>query len=525
MQHGGAGQNAGTLATGEDTTMTETQTLLGKIAALRQRLEQARGLAEDAAVTLVSSAAGKADSLAALRQKVAVSAEVGALMESTLRRLPGLPQSSEESALPAHLTVRARRLLPKVRDLLARLRRSAEEPLLNQDTSGQNSLSPTERPSPTPILPYQGGKEENPLAALHREITLLAELVVRALQTLPETPTVQLRLCEGVEAVLKMADLREAALGRAIEQRRQEEAQITTLAGLLDDLAHSKPAVLAPLTTLAESILKEAAQAQPLRFLAAPPSDLLRFVACHSLTVARVAARIVRCLPEWRTKVQEPVLAALVHDVGMLRVPTEVLASPGPLDEAGRRAVEKHALAGAEMLACLGPDAAWLRDAALGHHERLDGTGYPSGLTDLQIGPLLCLLAVCDVYAALCCPRPHRPALDTRTAMTDTLLLAQQGALDSDCAKALLELSLYPVGTAVELADGALGIVVATHQGSKDIASCARPVVALLTDSEGRPLAFPTHLDLAECEGRSIVRSLPAEQRRRLLGETYPEWV
>jgi HD-GYP domain-containing protein (c-di-GMP phosphodiesterase class II) len=479
--------------------MTETQALLGKIAALRQRLEQARGLAEDAA-TLVDKEAEPSDPVTILRQKVEVSARVGALVDNSLRRLPGVPSSAEEGTLPTHLTARARRLLPKVRELLTRLRSLAEEPLLSRG-------------------------DDDPLAKLHRETTMLTELAVRTLQTLPETPSVQLRLCEGVEAVLKTAELRVAAIGRAVVERRREEEQIASLSRLLDGLARGTAAELPPLVALAETVLQEVAEAQPLRFLAAPPSDLLRFVACHSLTVARVAARVVRYLPEWRNRGQESVLAALVHDVGMLRVPAEVLASPGPLDETGRREVEKHALAGAEMLARFGPEAAWLRDAALGHHERLDGTGYPSGLTDLQIGPLLCLLAVCDVYAALCCPRPHRPALDTRTGLTDTLLMAQQGVLDSDCAKALLELSLYPVGAAVELADGAQGVVVATHQGGKDLTSCARPVVALLTDNQGRPLAFPAHLDLAECEGRSIVRSLPAAERRKTLGEAYPEWA
>jgi hypothetical protein len=171
------------------------------------------------------------------------------------------------------------------------------------------------------------------------------------------------------------------------------------------------------------------------------------------------------------------------------------------------------------------PTGSWLARATAGHHERLDGTGYPAGLRDSQIEPLTRLLAVCDIYAAMCCPRPHRPALETRTALTDTLLLAEQGALDRFQAERLLVLSFYPVGTVVELADGATGVVVATHQDRRDLNALARPVVALLTTSQGQLLPAPRYLDLAECEGRSIVRSLPLAERRELLGRRYPEHI
>jgi hypothetical protein len=171
------------------------------------------------------------------------------------------------------------------------------------------------------------------------------------------------------------------------------------------------------------------------------------------------------------------------------------------------------------------PDGAWLAEATLAHHERLDGTGYPSGWRELQLAPLTRLVAVCDVYAALCAPRLHRAARDTRTALADTLLLAEQGALDRYHAERLLQLSFYPVGSVVELGDGAVGVVVATHLGRRDLQTPARPVVALLTDGQGRPLSGPQYLDLAQAEGRSIVRTLSRSERREVLSRSHPELV
>jgi HD-GYP domain-containing protein (c-di-GMP phosphodiesterase class II) len=219
----------------------------------------------------------------------------------------------------------------------------------------------------------------------------------------------------------------------------------------------------------------------------------------------------------------EPVLAALVHDVGMLSVPAEVLCRPGPLDDDARRTVESHVRLGAALAIRLLPSGAWLAEAVAGHHERLDGTGYPSGLREMQIVPLVRLLAVCDVYAALCAPRPHRAARETRTALADTLLLADQGALDRNQAEKLLRLSFYPVGSVVELADGALALVIAAPVPRNDLNAPARPVVALLTDPQGRSLPAPQPIDLAQCDSRSIVRTLSPAERRDLLGRRYPE--
>jgi HD domain len=171
------------------------------------------------------------------------------------------------------------------------------------------------------------------------------------------------------------------------------------------------------------------------------------------------------------------------------------------------------------------PAAAPLCEAIISHHERLDGTGYPAGLKDTHIGPLPRLLALADVYAAMCASRPHRPAQDPRTALTETLLLAERGLLDRHLAERLLHLSFYPVGSVVELADGSVGVVVATHLLPRQLQTPSRPVVAVLADAEGQTYPTPRHLDLGEVEGKAIVRAVSAEHRRTLLGRRYPELV
>jgi hypothetical protein len=494
--------------------MSETRELLGKIAALRQRLEQAHGLATEAgtaAATLLEERLDLPLRPRSLEGQVRAGHEFDAELDQTVRAVTG-PEVAGPRSLPKQLTARARRVLERGRELLQRLRPLADCFGLNAE-AGQP-------PGPEALL-----DRNDPLARLYRQAAALLDVTLRVLPLLPESATAQLHLCEGLEAALDVVADRAVTLRGGVDRHRKEAERIARLEGLLAALAGGQPVEPQPFLELAEEVEAEAGEGEPLRFLEGDARRPAYLAACHGLTVARVVARVVRHDPELRHRAADAVLAALLHDAGMLRVPASILAKPGPLDDDEKRQVEGHCRAGAEMAARLLPGAAWLADAAAGHHERLDGTGYPDGLHGHQLRPLTRLLAVCDVYAAFCVNRPHRPARETRTALADTLLLAEQGLLDRDCAERLLELSFYPVGAAVEMADGSVGVVVATPGMGRDLNAPARPVVALLTDARGDALPLPRHLDLARCDNHSIVRTLSPAQRRAVLGGRFPEWV
>jgi len=483
--------------------MSDTQVLLGKITALRLRLQQAQGLAHEAGsavVSLLRDTDNPDQKPAALERQAAVISECDWLLDDALKQLPsGAAHESETPQMPTQLTARARRVLERGRELVGRLRTLAEG---------------LDLPSAS-----------DPLAQLHRETMAMAETALRMVQAFPNAPSVQLRLCEGLEAILNMVAQRLGTFAHALNRRRHEMAQVDKLADLLQGLQSGRWADAQPFVALAETIVGEAREQAPLRLPHMENAEPARFVAGHSLAVARVIARVSRHDPELRARPREPVLAALIHDVGMLNVPVEVLSHAGPLDDAKRRAIEAHPQAGAILAQRLLPTGAWLPEAVATHHERLDGTGYPNGLRDGQLTALPRLLAVCDVYSALCEARQHRDARESRTALADTLLLAEQGALDRQACERLLQLSFYPVGSVVELADGKVAYVVATPTGKRDLNTPARPVVSVLADSQGKLLPTPRFLDLAQCDSGGIVRALTAEERNRLLGHRYPEMV
>ena len=110
--------------------------------------------------------------------------------------------------------------------------------------------------------------------------------------------------------------------------------------------------------------------------------------------------------------------AALLHDIGKIVVPAEILSKPGRLSDTEMLLIRQHAGAGAEILADIefeGDVAGMVRQ----HHERLDGSGYPAGLTDGDILPEARVLAVADVVEAMVSHRPYRAALPLETALAE----------------------------------------------------------------------------------------------------------
>lgn len=494
--------------------MSEIQTILERITALRQRLEKSRSLSHQMAAQGSEQAP---DWLTCpsqvVAQRVEDEGEHDLVVDRTVQPVTGaiLPPAP----VARQLTARARRVLEQSRSLLGQLRAIAD------------AFAP---PYPEPAEPGTPASDylfdfSHPLARRYRQTVAITDTALRMIPHFPDTATGQLHLCEGLESIINEVDDRLQILSAAVAQRQQQRGLLSQVAELLSGVERGLVNDLSLFRKLADRIVEEARRGEPLLFPAVAVTPLAPFVAAHSLTTARVIARIARHEPELKGRLHDAVLAALLHDVGMLRVPGEVLSHRGPLNAVPRQQVEKHCQVGATLLDPLAGEASWLIEAAASHQERMDGTGYPNGLRGGQVSVLTRLLAVCDCYASLCSPRPHRNASEPRTALADTLLLAEKGQLDPHQAEHLLQLSFYPVGSAVELADGAVGVVVAAPAVKSDLNVSSRPVVALLLDADRRPFPLPRYLDLARTDCNSIVRTLSLQERSETIGPRFPEWV
>lgn len=131
-------------------------------------------------------------------------------------------------------------------------------------------------------------------------------------------------------------------------------------------------------------------------------------------------------------------LAALVHDVGKLHVPAEILTKPARLTKLEFELMKQHPQKGYEML-CDIPFPWPLAEVSRCHHERMDGSGYPRGLAGADIPLEARILAVADVLEAMASHRPYRPGLGIDVAL-DELTTANPGKYDSRVVSACLAL-------------------------------------------------------------------------------------
>jgi putative nucleotidyltransferase with HDIG domain len=156
----------------------------------------------------------------------------------------------------------------------------------------------------------------------------------------------------------------------------------------------------------------------------------------HSRRVALLAVQVGEALDLPPATLRHLAVGGLLHDVGKLSVAGEILRKPAKLADAEYAEVKRHPEAGVKLLRELGGFPGDVLSLVGEHHERLDGAGYPAGLTadDLAIGPRI--LAACDVYDALVSDRVYSKAWSTDRALG--LLREQAGtAFDPRCVEAL----------------------------------------------------------------------------------------
>ncbi len=131
------------------------------------------------------------------------------------------------------------------------------------------------------------------------------------------------------------------------------------------------------------------------------------YTAAHQRRVAKLAAAIAREMSFDDDKIDAITIAGQLHDIGKIKIPAEILSKPGKISNLEYEIVQQHVLAGYEILREI--DFPWpIADIVLQHHERLDGSGYPSGVRGNKISLEAKILAVSDVVEAMASRRPYR---------------------------------------------------------------------------------------------------------------------
>jgi len=243
------------------------------------------------------------------------------------------------------------------------------------------------------------------------------------------------------------------------------------------------------LTELIREIQQEIKKNNDLLMLLADVCSYDSYIFTHSLKVSMYALAIGVKLHLSEKKLEQLGLGAILHDVGKLKIPESILLKPGRLTDQEFEKMKEHSEVGFEMLRHIPSISLMVAHCAYQHHERLDGSGYPRGLTAKEIHLFGKIIAVADVFDAVTSNRVYHRAMLPNEGLE--ILYAGSGTLyDQKIVQIFRQaVAIYPVGLTVALSDGRKGVVSRQNVGLSD-----RPILRILEEN-GHDVA-PYELDL-----------------------------
>jgi len=212
----------------------------------------------------------------------------------------------------------------------------------------------------------------------------------------------------------------------------------------------------------------------------------------HSVAVCAMMIALARQLNLSEDEVRICGKAGLLHDIGKMSVPVEILNKPGRLTETEFEQVRHHPQAGYELMLQVSGLPAIALDVCLHHHERYDGAGYPYGLRGVGISVYARMGAICDVYDAVTSNRPYKEGWCPAESLRRMAEWTKQGQFDPTLFAAFVKcVGIYPIGTLLKLKSGRLAVVMDVSK------SLLRPVVKVLFSTKSMAYLRPEILDLS----------------------------
>jgi putative nucleotidyltransferase with HDIG domain len=217
----------------------------------------------------------------------------------------------------------------------------------------------------------------------------------------------------------------------------------------------------------------------------------------HMVNVAALSMAQARALNLEGPLLREFGFAALMHDIGKVNTPLEVLNKPGKLTDHEFRVMKQHVIDGAHILRRTPEVPALAPIVAFEHHLRQDLSGYPENIGHRKLNLCTQIVSIADVFDALRSNRPYREGLATARIRA---IMGEQGnpAFNQALLRRFVNLmGLFPIGTFVRLSTEEVGVVTAEHPEDP-----FRPQVKVLFDARGEPLEAPILANTWERDAR-----------------------
>ena len=201
------------------------------------------------------------------------------------------------------------------------------------------------------------------------------------------------------------------------------------------------------------------------------------YTAQHSLNVCVLSIVLGRQIGLKAEQLNQLAMCGMMHDIGKMLVPQEILKKPGKLDPDEWRKMQKHTIFGYELLSSSTNMFQGAIETALTHHEHVDGKGYPRGISSDSLSLFSNIVSIADIYDAITSDKVYKKA-STHLEAIKVLFELSDNQLNSQLVSKFIEsLSVYPPGSFVKMSNGSIAMVLEVNTKLK-----LRPKILLILD-------------------------------------------
>lgn len=297
--------------------------------------------------------------------------------------------------------------------------------------------------------------------------------------------------------------------GRVVEQDRADADLVERSQAMLRAAVQRGRFDAPNLFRFAEGQLHHLGSAAEVACFVPRPPPANPYPGLHALLAMRLGMAVTAGLGWSREEVLGVGIGLFCHDAGMLRLPDRLYRTRARMDTLQRHDLIKHPIFSLELVANETELHEYVRYVVYQAHERLCGSGYPRARTAATIHPAARVAGLVDSYLARVSERPHRNPLLPHQAILEILQETHQGMWDAAAVRSLIKvLSIYPLGSFVELADGRLGRSIQSNESDQ-----RRPVLEVWDDPAAIAHEPGVLLDLSHDPKAQVSRPLFAPQR------------
>ncbi len=206
------------------------------------------------------------------------------------------------------------------------------------------------------------------------------------------------------------------------------------------------------------------------------------YTAEHSVNVCLLSIALGKQMDLAPYELENLGICGLMHDIGKMKVPAEILNKPGPLDPEEFAEMARHTLYAKQLLMGRSDIYPGAVDVAYSHHERLDGKGYPRGIDSTKLSLFTRIVTVADAYDAMTSDRCYKPGMSSLDAMR--ILNRNRGTqFDEELVRKFISMiGLYPPGYLLEMSNGEVGIILSADPGYQ-----LKPKVIMILGPDKQP--------------------------------------